>query len=142
MNKKSKIVIRYFSQTGNTQKLAEEIAKITGTAAETVSVGIEEKVDILFLGSSVYGGGVSEEVKSFIANLDSEKVKRVACFSTAALLPSTYKQVSKLLAEKKIAVDKNEFHCRGRFKFMHKTRPDDNDIKALGTFVKTVCEQF
>ena len=134
------IAIRYYSKTGNTKKLAEAISEIANVEAQVVDVPLDGEVYLLFLGSSVYAAGVDEKIKSFIQSLDSSKVKKVVNFSTAALLPSTYSQVSKLLSEKNIPIDSREFHCRGNFKFMHKDRPNSKDIDELKHFVKTIIK--
>ncbi|WP_099467233.1 flavodoxin family protein [Konateibacter massiliensis] len=134
------IAIRYYSKTGNTKKLADAISQTTGTPAETTKTSITEPVDILFLGSSVYAAGVDAEVKEFIASLDKEKVKRVVNFSTAALLPSTYKQVKQLLEQKGITVDAQEFHCRGSFKMLHKGKPDSEDLKEVQRFAEKIIK--
>ena len=132
------IAVRYDSKTGNTKKLAEAIAKELGTVALTVQQPLLEKADILFLGSAVYAAGVSTEVKAFIAGLTPEQAGKVACFSTAALLPSTYKQVKKLLEARGITVLEKEFHCRGQFHFAHKGKPDEADIAAAAAFARDV----
>ena len=133
-----KIAIRYYSESGNTKKLADKISEVTGSPAKTVDTPIDENVDVLFLGSAVYGGGVKDEVKNFISALDPEKVKKVVCFSTAALMPSSYSQVAKLLKAQNISVDDKEFHCRGEFKFVHKGRPNEQDLSDLEAFVHHV----
>lgn len=134
------IAIRYYTKTGNTKKLADAIGEALNISAETVDVPIDNDVDVLFLGSSVYAAGVDESIKSFIASLDAARVKRIVNFSTAALLPSTYSQVSKLLSKNGIPLDKREFHCRGSFMFAHKGRPNEKDIAAVKDFAKSVIE--
>ena len=129
-----KIAIRYYTKSGNTKRLADAIADVTGIAAETVDVPLGEEVDILFFGSSVYAFGVDEKITAFINSLDRKKVKNVVNFSTAALVPSTYSHVKKLLSAKNIPLDSREFHCRGKFKFMHGDRPNENDINAVKAF--------
>ncbi|MDO5521610.1 MAG: flavodoxin family protein [bacterium] len=133
-----KVAICYYSKTGNTRKLATAISKTVGVPAETVSHPIEEPVDVLFLGSSVYAAGIDQEVKRFIASLDKSMVSRVVCFSTAALLPSTYKQVKQLLEGKGIIVDEREFHCRGSFKLLHRDRPNEQDLKDVQSFASNI----
>ena len=56
---------------------------------KTVDEPLTEDVDILFLGSAVYGAGISGEIKKFIANIDVN-VGEVVNFSSAALIESTY----------------------------------------------------
>lgn len=133
-----KTAIRYYSRTGNTKKLADAIAQTVGVPAQTVDVPLDEEVDVLFLGSAVYAAGVDQRLKDFIAKLDPAKVKNVVCFSTAALLPSTYGQVSKMLTQKGIPVDRREFHCRGRFQFAHKNRPNAEDLAAVKLFAQEI----
>ena len=132
-----KIAVRYFTRGGNTKKLADAIAEAAGVKAETMSVPLSEDVDILFLGSSVYAGGVDDEVKNFIKGINAN-VGKVVNFSTAALVRSTYKQVAKLLAEKNIPLAKEEFYCKGSFAIMHKGKPDEKDCKAAADFAKKI----
>ena len=132
-----KIAVRYYSKGGNTKKLAMAIADAVGVKAETTDVKLTEDVDILFLGSAVYAAGIDKSVKDFIKGIDV-KVGKVANFSTAAILKSTYKQVSKLLQEKGIPMDEREFACRGSFAVMHKGKPDEADCKAAANFAKKI----
>lgn len=134
------IAIRYYTKTGNTKKLAYAISEVLGVPAETLDKAIDAPVDVLFLGSSVYAAGVDEKVKEFISSLDKEKVKKVVNFSTAAILSSTFSQVSKLLKEKNILIDEREYHCRGKFKFMHSNRPNDKDLKEIQEFALAVVK--
>lgn len=133
-----KIAVRYYSRGGNTKKLADAIARAAGVKAETVDKPLTEPVDVLFLGSSVYAAGVDDSIKKFINELNPSMAKRIINFSTAALLPSTYNQVSKLLSEKGMRIDPEEFHCRGSFAFMHKGHPDQKDLNDAEEFVKKV----
>jgi flavodoxin len=134
---KMKIAVRYFSRTGHTKKMAAVISDITGVKAETLDSPITEEVDILFFGSAVYVAGIDKKVKQFIASLDG-KVKNVICFSSAAVLSSSYPQVKGLLKKQHIPVDEREFHCRGQFMALHKGRPDENDLDELRKFVNGV----
>ena len=135
-----KIAVRYFTRGGNTKKLADAIAKAIGVDAETTSVPLTEDVDILFLGSSVYANGVDDAVKEFVRGI-GVKVGKVVNFSTAALIKSSYKQVSKLLNEKHIPFAKEEFYCRGSFTVMHRGRPNAEDCEAAAEFARKVISQ-
>ena len=134
-----KIAVRYYTKTGNTKKLAEAIAYAIGTAAFDVSVPLCDGVDVLFLGSSVYAAGVDGEVARFIDSVNVN-VEKVVNFSTAALLPSTYSQVKKLVEQKGMVMATEEFHCRGSFRFMHKGKPDAADCAQAAEFAKSVIE--
>lgn len=134
-----KIAVRYYTKTGNTEKLAVSIAEAVGTKAQDVSSPLTEKVDILFLGSSVYAAGVDEAVKAFVRG-NAANIGKIVNFSTAALLSSTYKQVKKLAEENGVAMAAEEFHCRGAFKFMHRNRPNAEDLKNAASFAKTIVK--
>lgn len=133
-----KIEIRYYSKTGNTKKLADTIGSALKLPVEEVSRPLTQDVDILFLGSSAYAAGIDQEVKDFIQNINV-KVGKVVNFSTAALLPSTYNQVKKLVEQKGLTMAKEEFHCRGSFAMMHKGKPDAQDLKQAAAFAKKVA---
>lgn len=132
-----KTAVRYYSRGGNTEKLAKAIAEAVGAEALTTDVPLSEDVDILFLGSSVYAYGIDDSVKKFIAG-NRAKIGKVVNFSTAALIRSTYKQVSRLLEEKNIPMAKEEFYCRGSFGPMHKGKPDAEDLKKAAEFAKKI----
>ncbi len=135
-----KIEVRYYSKTGNTKKLADAIAAAVGVKAKSVEEPFDGKADILFLGSSVYAAGVDEAVKKFVSSLDKTGVKNVVNFSTAAILPSTFGQIRKLLDAKGITLDTKEFHCRGEFKIMHKGRPNSEDIASAQKFAREIIK--
>jgi Flavodoxins len=129
------IAVRYVTKTGNTKKLAEAVAQETGSEALSVEHGIAQDTDILFLGASVYGAGIDPRMTEFIQGLDG-KVKKVAVFSTAALLTSAYPQIKKLLDQKNIPVAAQEFHCRGQFKMLHRGRPNAADVDEIRKFAR------
>lgn len=135
-----KIAIRYYTKTGHMEKMAAVVSDVTGVKAETIDTPITGDVDILFFGSAPYAGGVDKRVKEFIESLDGTKIKNVICFSSAAVLPSSYSQVKGLLEKQNIPVDDREFHCRGQFSLLHKGRPNTNDLDELGAFVKSIIK--
>ena len=131
------IAIRYYTKTGNTKKLAESIASVVNVEAKTVDEPLTEDVDILFLGSAVYAAGIDKKVKEFIKNIDVN-VGSVVNFSSAALIESTYKQVKSEVEKKGLNMSEDEFHCRGAFKFVHRGRPNEDDLKDVQEFAKRI----
>lgn len=139
MNEKTSAV-RYFSKTGNTKKLAIEIANAAGCEAYTIEKPLKEKVDVLFLGASVYWGGIDSQVKDFIRTLDGSKIGKVAVFSTSALAQRAYPEIKKLLLSQGIKTAEEDFYCRGQFKVMHRERPDAEDLKAAGKYAEVISK--
>ena len=134
-----KIAVRYFTKSGNTKKVAEAIAKTLGVDALPIDGGLPKDVDILFLGSSVYAGGVDKKVKDFINELDVP-VKEIVNFSTAAIIKSTYDQMKKLTKSKGLKLSEKEFHCRGSFAVMHRNRPNTDDLKNAEDFARSFIQ--
>ncbi len=134
------VAVRYYTKSGNTKKLALAIADAVGVKAEDVSVSLDCKADVLFLGSSVYAAGVNESIKLFIKN-NAENIGEIVNFSTAAVLDSTYSQVKKIARANHVKISSDEFHCRGSFAFMHRGKPDKNDLKKAAAFAENVCSK-
>lgn len=136
-----KIAVRYFTRSGNTEKLAAAIADALGLRAQDTSVPLDEPVDLLFLGSSVYGADVDDAVKAFIRD-NAAKIGRIANFSTAALLKSTRRQVEKLAGQYGVAMTAEEFACRGSFTVMHRGRPNAADLENAAVFAKQTAKKY
>jgi flavodoxin len=135
-----KIAVRYFTKSGNTRKLAEAIASEAGVEAVEIPADLDEFTDVLFLGASVYWGGVDGKVKEFVRSLDASKIGEVAVFSTSALAERALPQLKKELSKRGIKVADHDFYCRGQFKALHKGRPNEQDIAQAREFVKTVLQ--
>jgi flavodoxin len=134
------IEVRYFSKTGNTQKLAEVIAKEVNTEAKPITVPVG-KADILFLGGALHLGSVEKELKEFIRGLDG-RVRKVAVFSTATFMQSAYPCMKKLLEEQKLIVMEREFHSRGKFLIFYSDRPNVDDLKQARKFAQEVLKEI
>ncbi len=133
-----KVRVRYYTRSGNTKKVADAIAKVYGVTAKSVPVPVNHPTDVLFLGASVYAGGIDQKMKDYISNLDPEKVKKVVVFSTSALAQRAYPQIEKELKKRGIPVASENFYCRGQFSVMHRGRPNQEDLKAAETFARSV----
>lgn len=131
------IAVRYYTRSGNTKKLAEAIANAISVDAKDLSNPLEERVDVLFLGCSYYAFDVDAEVKRFI-NDNKEKIGKIVCFGTSAMMKSMKKPVSKVTEPLGIMVADEEFHCRGQFGKMHKDRPNMDDLNEASAFAKKV----
>ncbi len=137
MSNKS-VSVRYFSRTGHTEKLAGKIAQTAGCQAATLDTPLQGKVDILFLGASVYGAGIDKQVKEFIETLDKNSVGKVIIFSTSALVERAYPEIKKLLTAKGIPTAEENYYCRGQFALLHKGRPNEQDLIEAGKFTQKI----
>ncbi len=132
-----KIAIRYYTQTGNTKKLAEAIADELGLKPENLSVPLEEETDILFLCNSVYWAGIAKQVKQFVKD-NAAKIGQLVNVSSAALIESTYNQMKTVAKEAGVKISDQEFHCRGNLALLHAGHPDEADLKEARTFARKI----
>jgi flavodoxin len=134
------IAVRYFTRTGNTKKLADVIAEAVNVKAMPLTEKMTNTTDLLFLGGSVYAGGIAPALTDFINSLTPGLIKKVVVFSTAAVAESAYRQIKSLLENKGIMVENQEFHCKGKFLFLHIARPNKKDCASAAAFAKNFIE--
>ena len=133
------IAVRYYTQTGNTKKLADAIAEELGIAAKPVTEPLEEKAEVLFLCNSVYWAGIDKQVKKFVKD-NAGNIGTLVNVSTAALIESTFNQMKKVAVENGVTLCDQEFHCRGKFTALHAGHPDAEDLKDVRAFARKVTE--
>lgn len=136
-----KIAVRYYTKTGNTKRLAEAVAKAVGAEALPISAPVTEQTDILFIGNSYYAFTIDPEVRAFIRSLDRNMIGKIVNFGSAAMMNSTWKKVKAEADKAGIPMDEREFHCKGEFKGLHKSRPNEEDLKAAGEFARNIVEE-
>lgn len=130
------IAVRYYSRTGNTKRIADTIANELGITAKPIPEPLPKNVDLLFIGGAIYMAGIDGKLKDYIKTLTPDNVKKAVIFSTAAIKKSAYNSIKKCLETQGINVSSDEFHCSGKFTVFHKSRPNDEDLKAAAEFAK------
>ena len=50
----------------------------------------------------------------------------------------SYKKFEKEVEAKGLTMSEDEFHCRGAFKFVHRGRPNEEDLKNAQEFAKRI----
>ena len=136
-----KTAIRYYSKFGHTRKMAAVVSEKLGVPAESIDQPVTEYVDTLYFGSAVYAAVVDWRVKKFIKTLSPDKVGRVICFSSAAIIESNYPTVRALFEAQGIEVDERQFTCRGAMGPIKAGHPNHQDLDNLRAFVKSVAQE-
>ncbi|MBQ8826731.1 MAG: flavodoxin [Oscillospiraceae bacterium] len=132
-----KFAVRYYTRSGNTEKLAKAVADALQTEAKDITAPLDERADILFLCCSYYAFDIDEAVKRFISE-NKEHIGKIVCVGTSAMMKSMKKPVEK--AAVGITVAEEEFHCRGSFGPMHKGRPDQKDLSRAAAFALKIIK--
>jgi flavodoxin len=135
------VQVVYYTKTGNTKKLADCIAATAGVRAGVIGKDAAVQADILFLGASVYWGGIDGKVKSYINSLSPEYVKEAVVFSTSAIAERGFPEIKKRLEKRGIKVCDENFYCRGEFRSLHKGKPDAEDLAEAARFTKKILAE-
>ena len=94
----------YFSRTGNTKRVAEDVSKATKTPSfdmTSCEPSVVKNFDLLIIGTPVEGFNPAKEVKAFVENLPKTESKKAIMFCTYVLLKGrTFGVLKKALAKK------------------------------------------
>ena len=135
------IALIYQTKTGHSKKIANAIVENLQIKAEDIKTNpILNQVDLLFIVGGIYGGQSLPELISYVNNLDSTMVKKVALITSSA--GKTVKQASirDILVENNIEVLEEEFVCQGSFLVVGFRHPNKADIDAAIAYAKEVAE--
>jgi len=163
-----KTLVIYFSQTGNTKKIAEAIFSALEGEKDILSINEIQPLDqynLIFIGFPVHSHGVPVKIQNFIKNITENK--KIAFFSTHGSL--TGSRLSREALEHAVVLASRAkilgtFSCRGRVSLNaleifkkspeHQawadmavsaaTHPDEGDLedaKAYAKWIKTLSRQ-
>lgn len=131
------IAIRYFSKFGHSAQMADVVSQVVGVKPHDVSSPLTEPVDTLYLGSGVMLGKISKEMVAFIKSLTPDRVGRVVCFGSCAIIKSPVPQMRQLLEAQGLKVGDRSFTCRGSMGPLHAGHPNKQDLESLRQFIQT-----
>jgi flavodoxin/formate hydrogenlyase subunit 6/NADH:ubiquinone oxidoreductase subunit I len=149
-----KSIIIYFSQTGNTKKVAQAIHKGTSQRVELCDIAKMKEVsardlieyDLIGLGSPVWGGP-PPNLKFFIDTLTPLSGKHIFAFCTHGALPQNFSPMTVRLLEKKglIVIGMGDWYGTVFMPPFPKPyftdgHPDEVDLKEAEQFGKEMVE--
>ena len=135
----------YSSLTGNTRRLAETMGDQLGIKAQNVrDVTALGSVDLLFVGSGVYGARPSRAMLRFLRGLPSLRGVKVALFGTYGASPHQLDRMARCVEEKGGEV-LGRFSCRGRdwvaLGLVARGHPSPAELEAAASFAKQIRER-
>lgn len=117
-----KILVVYFSQSGNTEKVAQAIIQeasqthvVETKKLEEVKAGDLARYDFVFIGSPIHAGNLSSPVKDFLNSLQVPSGKKMAAFITHAGSSYPEQVMSKFTEPFKATCEKNALEYQGCF---------------------------
>ena len=130
------------SRGGNTRKVADAIAEELGIQARDVTISPHDDAKILFLGSGTYGGKPGEAMVKFIGS-GTLSGRKVAIFGTAASLSGGQKMITSMsdMVKQKGATVAGSYHCKGKFFFVSRGHPDNEDLDNAKKFAREMLNK-
>jgi flavodoxin len=137
-----KFLVVYFSRGGKTRKVAETIAQELGCDAvdvkkETPNVS---QVDLLVVGSGNYGGTIDDCLLRFLNALQPGNIGKAAVFATSGGPDPKCISVMQEALEIKGCKIVSSFKCRGRFLFLNRGHPNEDDLKNAKVFASELVD--
>ena len=160
-----KILIAYYSESGNTEKIARAIGDelkdhdVHVKKATDVQTDSLKSYDLMFLGSPVHVGAFPKKFKTFLKEIPEKIESKMASFFTYGVpIPDFYKKyepkISKI-AQKSGLEFLGTFKCLGEHHFLHmlekinkdaaekariesKGHPNEEDIKNAKKFASEI----
>ena len=129
------VEVRYYSKNGGTKKLAEAIAAAVDAQAKGVDTPIDKYADVVFLGSSVYGGKADPAVTQFVRQ-NGKNIGKIVVFGSACTKKSTYAAIKSAAAASAVKTAEMFFQCKGEFLFLNKGRPNAQDCADAAEFAR------
>lgn len=127
-----KIAIRYYSRTGNTEKVAKEIGKQLDITPKTISEPLINPVGELLLGGGTYFLKADKHIRDFVTKIKPNQAKRIIVFGTSSGLGTMANSLKKALTKKGFVVSSKSL-------FLHGLSPQ---IRNLNEKQKEKIEQF
>ena len=133
--------VYYYSETGNTKKIAECIADTIGVQAETITDATSFKdIDLLFVGGFLRAFTLVRPTKQLLKSLsDASQAKNIAVFSTSASGKGIRKYAEKYLKKTNIRI-LGEFACLGSYMKSNPGSPNETDCAHAAEFAKKMLE--
>jgi flavodoxin len=138
-------IVVYASRTGNTEKVALQIAAELGCKTVKITQNSTVKLDgydFVFLGTWIYGGEPSNDFQNWLKPLEFNGSKQVfALFMTwaggGASDKLAYQRVKLILEGKGQRLQEPPFVCLGKtFGFAHKGHPNNEDFRNVRNWAK------
>ncbi|MFT8325082.1 MAG: flavodoxin family protein [Lentilactobacillus hilgardii] len=134
------VAVRYYSKTGNTKKVAQEIAKQLQVVAKSIDSPLDRPVDQLFLGGAIHNASMDHQLKDYAAQLDPQKVGQVVMFGTSGAILTIGHGLEKALKANHISVSQSQLFLHGMLP--NKKALKTNEREQIAMFVRRATEHF
>ena len=150
-----KSIIIYYSQTGNTRKVARAIHRGMGHLVEQCDfIHVKDadpqaldQYDLIGLGSPIWMGGFPPNMRIFVEKIPEQKGKHIFSFNTHGVMPELYfpSVTRKLKGKGFTVIGTRDWYGDHNYQlapvpYFTAGHPDDIDLKEAETFGKEMVE--
>lgn len=136
-----KVMIVYSTKAGKTEKVAKAMGEQLGIIpVNVIYKPIVSDIDVLFVGSGIYFGTVSEEMRLFLDTLRVNAAKKIVLFSTSVTGKDRLPELREELLDKGFSVSDSSFHCKGKFFFFNFSHPNAKDLSNAVSFADEIMK--
>ncbi len=132
--------ILYATMSGHSKKIAEAIAKSMEIPIHNLKDNPQiPACDLLIIVGGIYAGQYKNELLEFVKKLSPSEIKKAALV-TSSMRCSTQGSLRTTLCEAGIAVEDEEYLCKGSFLFIGLGHPNKSEIEGAVAFAKKMLE--
>lgn len=145
-------LIVYSSMTGNTRKIAEAIkeelnCRIVYLDNGSIKTTDLNDIDLVFIGSGVYGGQLHKNIISFVQNLDVSKKIKFAFFTTWFGRGNSDRDAIEkckcILQSNNHEVYDDYFKCYGRcFGIFRRNHPNKEELNRAKMWARNIIDLY
>src|SRR5665647_3840136 len=147
-----KVIVVYSSKSGNTKKIADEIASELNcglfklTSGDSIPNIDLDNYDLIFIGTGIHFGNPNEDIVGYFKMADLKKPKAIALFITWGGAGKTIQDVcvklKALLESRGQRVFDDHFVCFGGWNFLRRGHPNDQDAKAARKWARKIVNDI
>ena len=147
-----KAIVLYSTKSGNTQKVAEEIAselncesmRIT-KSNPTPNVDLS-KYDLIVIGTGIHAGNPYDDIEAYLKGISLKNQNTFAFFLTWGGAGKTNQIVMakiKAILESKNQIFVNDFYsCYGKWRFLKRGHPNSEELKASRVWIQKIVKNI
>ena len=139
-------IVLYSTRSGNTKKIADEIASELDIDSVRISQTNSKpnidinNYDLIFIGTGVQAGNPNEHMTNYLKTIDTKEPKLFAIFITWGGAGKTDQLViaefKKILESKGQIVIENCYRCYGGWRLLRRGHPNSEDTKTARKWAK------
>jgi flavodoxin len=136
---KYKMQVLYYSKKGNTEKMAQAIARDQKTKSDKIPPAYPVEGQKLLIVGLEMGGSVNKQVKDFCAGLTPQRTKNLAFFITGKV--DGLNGLKEMIASTGINV-LDDIHVSAVKNGLFHSKPKDEDIKAVVEWASKIVDSL